>query len=229
LEYLELNWTSTLSGIAAVLFVALIRLHWPFRFQYMGNLYKQKPEKMMRWLDASYRKNRMRTVAMLDKSTHEIMAGNYDLAEKFIAQGLNVCKEQPSLFNQAMVHHLFYNLSIVYFTCGRYDDALEIAFRVYRRDHSLTNALGIIVCAHARMGDIQHAQEAFELIAKKRSVRPLKLFCLAEMEAAKGNFERAVTHLHQLLSISPPLALNLNRTEIEKRLEEWTKASTQVG
>jgi len=229
LEYLELNGTSTLAGVAAVLLVALIRLHWPFRFQYIGRLYKRKPEKMMRWLELSYRKNRTRAVAMLDKSTREIMAGNYDAAERFIAHGLSVCKEQPTLFHRALVHYLFFNLSIVCFTCGRYDDALEIAFRVYGRDRSLTNALGIIVCAHARLGDILHAQEAFDLIVKKRADRSLLLFCQAEMEAAKGNFERAVLHLHQLLSLPSPCALYLNRTEIEKRLDEWTKASTQVG
>lgn len=229
MQYLDLNVTSTLSGVAAVLFVAFFRLHWPFRFQYMGQLFKRKPEKMMRWLEASYRKNRTRTVAMLDKSTHEIMAGNYELAEKFIAQGLNACKERPTLFNQAMIHYLFYNLAVVYFTRGRYTDALDIAFRVYRRDHSLINALGIIVCAHARLGEVQHAVEAFELISKKRAQRHLKLFCLAEIEAAKGNFERAVTYLRQLLSLSPACTLHLNRTEMEKRLEEWTKASTQAG
>jgi tetratricopeptide (TPR) repeat protein len=228
-EYLDLNVTSTLSGVAAVLLVALFRLHWPFRFQYMSNLYQRQPHKMMHWLETSYRRNRSRTVAMLDKSTHEIMAGNYELAEKFIAKGLNVCKEQPTLFNQALVHYLFYNLAIVYFTRGRYSEALDIAFRVYRRDHSLVNALGIIVCAHARLGEIEHATEAYQLIAKKRSNRNVKLLCLAEIEAAKGNFDRAVTLLHQLLALSASFTLNLNRKELEKRLEEWTKASTQAG
>lgn len=152
----------------------------------------------MRWLEASFRKNRSRTVAMLDKSTYEIMAGNYDLAEKFIAEGLTTCRENPSLFNQAMVHYLFYNLATVYFYRGKYSDALDIAFRVYRRDHSLTNALGVIVCAHARMGDVNHALEAYQLISKKRAKPALQLFCLAEIEAAKGNFDRAIHHLRKL-------------------------------
>jgi tetratricopeptide (TPR) repeat protein len=229
LEYLDLNVTSTLSGVAAVLLVAFFRLHWPFRFQYMSNLFRRQPDKMMRWLETSYRRNRSRTVAMLDKSTHEIMAGNYELAEKFIAKGLHVCKEHPSLFNQALVHYLFYNLAIVYFTRGRYSEALDIAFRVYRRDHSLVNALGIIACAHARLGEIENATEAYRLIVRKRSPRNLKLFCQAEIEAAKGNFGRAVTLLHQLLDCSANFTMNLNRKEIEKRLEEWTKASTQAG
>jgi tetratricopeptide (TPR) repeat protein len=229
MELLELNAFSTLCGVAAVLLVAFLRLHWPFRFQYMASLHRRRPNRMMRILEASYRKNRSRTVALLDKSTREIMAGHYDLAEKFIARGLAECKEYPTLFNQAMVHYLFYNLAIVYFYRGKYDDALDVAFRVYERDRSLTNALGVIVCAHARMGDIQNALEAFQLLPKRRSRPELQLFCLAEIEAAKGNFERAVHHLRKLLKLRYSFTMHLNHGEIEKRLKEWTKASTQIG
>jgi tetratricopeptide (TPR) repeat protein len=229
MELLELNAFSTLCGVAAVLCVAFLRLHWPFRFQYMASLHKRRPDRMMRLLEASYRKNRSRTVAMLDKSSCEIMAGNYDLAEKFIVQGLSACKEHPSLFNQALVHYLFYNLATVYFYRGKYGDALEVAFRVYERDRSLTNALGVIVCAHARMGDIQHALEAFELLPKRKARPELQLFCLAEIEAAKGNFERAVHHLRKLLKLHYSFTMHLTHGEIEKRLKEWTKASTQAG
>jgi tetratricopeptide (TPR) repeat protein len=229
MELLDLNIVSTLCGIAAVLLVAFIRAHWPFRFQYMGTLYRRRPEIMMRWLETSYRRNGSRTVAMLDKSTLEIMAGNYDLAEKFIAEGLTSCKDRPSLFNQAMVHLLFYNLSIVYLQRGKYVEALDVAFRVYERDHSLTNALGVIVCAHARMGDPGGAWEVYQMLPKKRIRPELQLFCLAEIEAAKGNFERAVQHLNKLLTLRFVTILHLNRAEIEKRLEEWTKASTQAG
>jgi hypothetical protein len=227
LEYLDLNVTSTLSGVAAVLLVAFFRLHWPFRFQYIGNLYKRHPEKRMRWLDASYRRNRSRSVAMLDKSTHEIMAGNYELAERYIVQGLNICKEQPSLFNQALIHYLFFNLAYVYFSLGRYSEALEIAFRVYQRDHGMTDSLGVIACSHARLGEIDSALEAFRLIDGRRSSRDWKLFCLAEIEAAKGNYERAITHVHQLMTHAG-VALCLNRAELEKRVQEWTKASTHA-
>jgi tetratricopeptide (TPR) repeat protein len=228
LEYLDLNLTSTLSGVAVVLVVAFLRLHWPFRYQYIGHFFRQNPERRKRWLDASYRRNRTRTVAMLDKSTLEILSGNYELAEKYIVQGLNVCKERPSLFNQAMVHYLFYNLAFVYFTSGKYSEALEIAFRVYQRDQGMTDSLGLIACSHARLGEIESAIEAYSLIPGKRSTREWKLLCLAEIEAAKGNYERAITHLHQLMTKSG-LSLCLNRAELEKRLEEWTKASTQAG
>lgn len=166
---------------------------------------------------------------MLDKSTHEILSGNYDSAEKFIAEGLTACKENPSLFNQAMIHYLFYNLSTVYFYRGKYSDALDVAFRVYERDRALTNALGIIVCAHARLGDIQHAWEAFQLMPKKKTKPALQLFCLAEIEAANGNFDRAISHLRKLLTHQYAFTLHLPYEEIEKRLQEWTKASTQAG
>lgn len=229
MEYLELNVVSTLSGVAAILLVAFIRLHWPFRFQYLSSLFRRHPNIMKRWLDASFRRNSSRPVAMLDKSTVEIMSGNYELAEKFIAEGLTSCKEKPSLFNQAMIHYLFYNLSIVYLHRGRYEEALDVAFRVYERDHSLSNALGVIICAQARLGDVGSAWEAYELLPKQKRRPELHLFCLAEIEAAKGNFERAVMHMKKLLRLRFSTTLHLSQAEIEKRLEEWTKASTQVG
>ncbi len=227
MELFQLNWVSTTSGLAAVLFVAFYRLHWPFRFQYIGSLYK-KPEKIMRLLEASYRRNRSRTVAMLDKSTHEIMAGNYDLAERFIAEGLTICKKTPSFFNRALVHYLFYNLSTVYFYRGKYVDAIDLAFRVYERDQTSTNALGVIVCSHARLGDLQGAIEAYQVMAKK-SRNELKLFCLAEIEAAKGNFSHAVLYLKELSQLRFAFTLHLSRAELDKRLQEWSKDSVRVG
>lgn len=229
MDYLNFNLTSTLAGVAAVLLVMFIRLHWPFRFQYAANLFKRRQEVRLRWLDASYRKNRSRAVAMLDKSTHEILTGNYELAEKYIVQGINVCKDQPTLFNQAMIHYLFYNLAIVYYSSGRYSEALEVAFRIYQRDQGMTDSLALIACSHARLGEVESAQEAYQLIATKRSARDWKLFCLAEIEAAKGNYEHALTHLRQLMGNSSAHFLHLNYSELEKRQEEWQKASTQVG
>lgn len=228
MEYLSLNLTSTLAGLAAVLLVMFIRLHWPFRFQYMANLYKRRLDVRLSWLEASYRKNRSRAVAMLDKSTHEIMIGNYELAEKYIVSGINVCKERPSLFNQAMIHYLFYNLAIVYYSSGRYNESLEVAFRIYQRDQRMTDSLALIACSHARLGEIESALEAYQLIATKRSAKEWKLFCLAEIEAAKGNYEHALTYLRQLLNKSAS-SLHFNRSELEKRLEEWQKASTHVS
>ncbi|MGN7468685.1 tetratricopeptide repeat protein [Brevibacillus sp. SAFN-007a] len=228
MEYLSLTWTSTLAGLAAVLLVMFIRLHWPFRFQYMANLYKRRLDVRLSWLEASYRKNRSRAVAMLDKSTHEIMIGNYERAERFIVSGINVCKERPSLFNQAMIHYLFYNLAIVYYSSGRYNESLEVAFRIYQRDQGMTDSLALIACSHARLGEIESALEAYRLMAAKRSAKEWKLFCLAEIEAAKGNYEYALTHLRQLLNKSAN-SLHLSRSELEKRLEEWQKASTHVS
>ncbi|MFS0554273.1 tetratricopeptide repeat protein [Brevibacillus sp. 179-C9.3 HS] len=228
MEYLSFNLTSTLAGIAAVLLVMFLRLHWPFRFQYMANLFKRRLDIRLRWLEASYRKNRARAVAMLDKSTHEIMLGNYEMAEKYIVQGINVCKERPTLFNQAMIHYLFYNLAIVYYSSERYSESLEVAFRIYQRDQGMTDSLALIACSHARLGEVESALEAYQLIASKRSAKDWKLYCLAEIEAAKGNYERALSHLKQLMDKSASF-LHLNRAELEKRMEEWKKASTQAS
>ncbi len=229
MDLLDLNAVSTLSGVAAVLLVMFIRLHWPFRFQYMGSLFMRKPDRVMRWLETSYRKNRSRTVAMLDKSTREIMAGNYDLAEAFVAEGLSICKDSPSLFNQAMVHYLFYNLAMIYFYRGKYEEAIQIAFQVYQRDRSLMNALGVIVCAHARLGDLQAALEAYQLLPKRKLREELRLFCMAEIEAARGEYDRAIRYMKRLSMLRYTLTLYLNPAQIEKRLEEWTKASSRAG
>ncbi|WP_139489514.1 tetratricopeptide repeat protein [Brevibacillus dissolubilis] len=229
MDYLELNWVSTLSGVAVVLLVAFIRLHWPFRYQYMSVLTKRRPERVLYWLEASYRKNGRKSVAMLDKSSHEILTGNLEQAERYIAEGLSSCKERPTLFNQALVHYLFYNLSTVYFYRGKYKDAIDVAFRVYERDENLTNALGIIVCSQARLGDIQSAVEAFSMINKKKLKPALEFFCLAEIAAAKGDFPRAVDYLQKCSTQPYILTMHLNPSEIDKRLDEWTKASSQVG
>lgn len=230
LKLLDLNSISTLSGIAAVLLVLFIRLHWPFRYQYISSLFKRNANLRMRPLQTSFKRNRALTVAFLDKSTLEILAGNYLQAEKFIAQGLHVCKETPTLFNQAMMHYLFYNLSAVYFYCGRYSEALEIAFHVFERDSKLTSALGIIVCAHARLGDVQGAIEAYQMVSPRKLKEELRLICQAEIEAAKGDFKLAVAHMKQLSIKNHMIVMHMNQFEIDKRLKEWSKASsTQVG
>lgn len=227
MELLHLNWISVVSGLAAVLVVVFIRLHWPFRFQYMSFLFK-RPERIMRLLEASYRRNNTRMVAILDKSTREIMSGNYDVAEQFIAKGLTVCKNTPSLFNQAMAQYLFCNLSTVYYFRGNYAEALDLALRVYERDHTSSNALTIIVCSQARLGDLQGAIEAYGLIGKKAR-NEQQLFCQAEIEAAKGNFSKALSCLHQLTYLRYFYTINLGRMELEKRREEWSNASSQIS
>jgi|GEM_PF-643721 len=228
MELLELNLVSTLSGVAAVLFVLFVRLHWPFRFQYISAIFKRNPERSMYWLDCSYRRNRTRSVAALDKSTSEIMAGRYEEAERYIAEGLNICKNDPTIFHQSMVHYLFYNLAALYLHRGRTQEALELAFRVYERDHSLVQVLAIMVCAHARIGDVQGALEAFQVMVKKKINPELKLYCLAELEAAKGNMDLAAQYLRKVLAMRFPAILYLTRQQIEQQLEEWTKASPRV-
>jgi hypothetical protein len=183
MDYFDLNAISTMAGLAAVLLVMFLRLHWPFRYQYLSSLFKRKTASRLYWLDVSYRKNGSRSVAMLDKSTYEIMVGNYESAEKYILQGLSVCKKQPSLFHHALIHCLLCNLAVVYYSLGRYTEALDVAFRVYQRDRGMTDSLAVIACAHARLGEVESAQAAYNLIARKGS--DWKLFCLAEIEAAR--------------------------------------------
>lgn len=223
---LHLNWISVISGLAAVLVVVFIRLHWPFRFQYMGALFK-RPERIMRLLDASYHRNSSRMVAVLDKSTREIMSGNYDNAEQFIAKGLTICKHTPSLFNQAMAQYLFCNLSAIYYFRGNYAEALDLALRVFERDQSSVDALTVIVCSQARLGDLQGAIEAYGLLRKKAR-NEVQLFCQAEIEAAKGNFSAALAHLQRLSRLRYFYIMHVGRVELEKRREEWSDRKSVV-
>jgi tetratricopeptide (TPR) repeat protein len=193
----------------------------------MGVLFK-RPERIMRLLEASYRRNGSRMVALLDKSTREIMSGNYDAAEQFIAKGLTVCKNTPSLFNQAMAQCLFCNLCAIYYFRGNYAEALDLAIRVYERDQGSINALTVIVCSQARLGDLQGAIEAYRLLDKKAR-NEQQLFCQAEIEAAKGNFSQALGHLHKLTRLRYFYTIHVGQMELEKRLEEWSKASSQAG
>lgn len=182
----------------------------------------------MKLLEASYRRNGSRMVAMLDKSTHEILSGNYDTAEQFIAKGLSECKQTPSLFHQALAQYLFLNLSAVYFYRGNYEEALDIAIQVYERDHSSPNALSLIICSQARMGNVQDAIEALSFLGKQAS-REHHLFCQAEIEAAKGNYGSALHFLNQLSRRRYFSTIHLGRKEMEKRLDEWSKAKSHVG
>lgn len=229
MQYFDLNAVSIVSGIAAVLCVAIFRLQWPFRYHFLMRLYKNNPDKILSLLERSYQKNTDRTVAILDKSTREIMTGNFDDAESFVAEGLTACTQKPTLLNQALVHVLFYNLAAVYFYLGKYNDALDVALRVFHRDRSFQSALGIIVCSYARMGDIGAAIKAYEQLTTQKPKPALNLFCLSEIEAAKGNYGRAAACLRRLTNLPYWQIMHLSENEIEKRLQEWTKASSQVG
>lgn len=229
MELFELNTASTLSGIAAVLSIAFLRFQWPFRYRYIGLLHRNDPDRMIKWLERSYSRNRVRTVAMLDKSASEILSGRYDDAEKYVLEGLSVCHENPTLFHRVILQSLFYNLSIIYFYRGNYREAIEVALRLYEGDRHMTHALVIAVCSFARLGDISSAIDAMRLIPPKHRRKHLKLFCSAEIEAAKGNYLLALHHMKELRALPYSPYLYLTPIQIDKRIEEITKASSRAG
>ncbi|WP_232699305.1 tetratricopeptide repeat protein [Brevibacillus daliensis] len=229
MQYFQLTPPATIAGIVAVLLMALIKLQWPFRFQYMTLFHKKTPERIKKCLEASFLKNNKRTVALLDKSSQQILAGEYDDAEKYITQAIVMCKQTPTLFHRALLHHLFYNLAVAYYYRGRYKEALQIAAHLYQRDNKFQNALGIMVCCHARMGDSQGAFYAFSLL-KRRRLRPALLhYCLAELEAAQGKYSNALNHLEKIGNYAYSHTLFLHQAQFDRRLKEWTKESSHAG
>ena len=77
---------------------------------------------------------------------------------------------------------------------------------------------------------MQEAVEAYQVVAAKKMREELHLICQAEIDAARGNYQQAVAHMKQLAIKKYMIIMHLNQGEIDKRLQEWTKASsTQVG
>ncbi|QOT00872.1 hypothetical protein JNUCC42_09495 [Brevibacterium sp. JNUCC-42] len=229
MHYFQMTLPATLTGLAVVLFIGLLRLQWPFRYHYRTLFCKRNPGRMQTILESSYLKNKKRSVALLDKSSQQLLEGKYDAAESYITQAIMLCKESPTLFHRALLHHLFYNLAVACYFRGRYRDALQIAIHLYKRDPRMQNALGIIVCCQARLGDLQAATHALSLLQRRR-IRPALLhFCLAEMKAAEGRYTLAVEHIGRITHYAYSHTLFLRKEELDLRINEWTKAASHAG
>jgi len=229
MHYFQMTLPATLTGLAVVLFVGLLRLQWPFRYYYRTLLCKRNPERMQMILEASYPKNKKRSVALLDKSSQQLLQGKYDAAESYITQAIILCKESPTLFHRALLQHLFYNLAVACYYRGRYRDALQIGIHLYKRDPRMHCALGVIICCQARMGDLPGAKHALSLLQRRRIRPALHYFCLAKIEAAAGRYTHAVEHIEKIRNYAYSQTLYLRKEELDLRLQEWTKAASHAG
>ncbi|WPS89316.1 hypothetical protein SMD22_10315 [Brevibacillus halotolerans] len=229
MHYFQMTLPATLTGLAVVLFVGLLRLQWPFRYYYRTLLCKRNPERMQTILEASYLKNKKRSVALLDKSSQQLLQGKYDAAESYITQAIILCKESPTLFHRALLQHLFYNLAVACYYRGQYRDALQIGIHLYKRDPRMHSALGVIICCQARMGDLPAAKHALSLLQRRRIRPALQYFCLAEIEAAAGRYTLAVKHIEKIRNYAYSQTLFLRKEELDLRLQEWTKAASHAG
>lgn len=221
MNFFDLNATSVFAGIVAVIVVAMFRIHYPFRYQYYCLLFRNNPKWMKKLLQRSFQKNKDHLVGMLDKSSKEILEGDYDQAEHFIVEGLKKSKEFSGSIQLLITHMFYYNLALIFYFRGQYDKSLQMAFNVYQFDQGLNNALALIICNFARMGEIQQAVEALaELKRKRRLKRGLLLPCLAEIEAAKGNHNQAIYLLEKAKRYLDHFSIHLMNRELEKRILE---------
>ncbi|HJV46950.1 MAG TPA: hypothetical protein VJ824_14625 [Bacillota bacterium] len=224
MHYIQLSPLSIMVGFAAVLVTAFIRFHYAFRYQYLCLLFKRKPSIIKKLLERSYQKNRS-VVRLLDKSTKEILEGEYDQAEKFIIEGIQLARERKGLQSQ-LIRTIFYrNLSWILYYKGHYKESLQIAISLYEKTSATPGILALISCNFARLGDIQRAVEALaQLTQMGKAHSSILLPCKAEIEAAKGNWDQAVNLLAQAQKMNTKISVQFIMSELEKRITQLKKA-----
>ncbi|MBO8171311.1 MAG: hypothetical protein H0Z33_05375 [Bacillaceae bacterium] len=221
MQIFDLNMTSVLAGLTAIIVVALFRMHYPFRYQYLCMLFGNRPDRIKKLLQRSYKKNRS-LVGILDKSSKEILDRNYDRAAQTVLSGILTVQTRPkTTLNQVISHLLYYNLALTLYYRKNYNKSLQILQNIYQYDPGLTNALALMICNFARQGDIQMAVESLMELKEKRRVNPgVMLPCLAEIEAAKGNYTKAIRLLQRSKRFTNHLNILLLNGELEQRITE---------
>ena len=225
MEMFELSPLSFFLGIATVIGVALLRFHFPFRYQYFCYFVKNRPKLIKKILTRSYLKNKS-AVGILDKATSDILAGSYDDAEKHILEGINLVLNSGGARNQIIRNYLFNHLSWLLYYKGLHRESLEIALRLYEKIPSTPNILALISCNFARIGEIGKAIEIKSEYIKKGKTNPsVILSCEAEIEAAKGNLQKAVELFNKAKKKKSYISVCFHHPEIEKRIGQLTKAA----
>ncbi|RXT13614.1 M48 family metallopeptidase [Ammoniphilus sp. CFH 90114] len=212
-------------GLVMVLFIALFRFHFPFRYQYICILFRRSPYWVKRILNRSYHKNRS-SVGLLDRATKEILDERYDEAEKYVLEGVQKVIQLRGLRNR-LIRTLFYNhLSWILYYRGQYKESLEISIRLYEKVPSTPNILALISCNFARIGEIGQAIEVMAKLSAIKRVNPIVLLsCEAEIEAAKGNIQKAVQLLHQAKGRKSHTSIYFILPEIDKRIGQLKKTA----
>jgi hypothetical protein len=184
-------------GIAVIILSVFIQFHFPFRYQYLSYLFRRNPALVKRLLQRSYRKNHT-IIGLLDKSTKELLDGNYESTQKYITAGLQLTKKSQTAENQLAALFLYSNLSWTLYYQGKFRESLQIALQVYEQNQ-LPNILALICCNYARIGNLHQAVETHSELSTLNGVSSLVLLpCRAEIEAAKGNPEAAIHLLYQV-------------------------------
>jgi tetratricopeptide (TPR) repeat protein len=224
MHFFQLSPLAVMTGIGAVIAAAFLNFHYAFRYQYLCVLVRKRPSSVKRLLERSYLKNRT-IVGLLDKSTKEILEGDYDQAEKFIIEGIGQARQKRTLQSQFVSTTLYRNLSWILYYKGHYKESLQVAISLYEKAPTATDMLALISCNFARLGDIQRAVEALAKLTQMKKAEIFELLpCKAEIEAAKGNSEKAVDLLDQAKQVQTKVSIKFIITELEKRISQLQKA-----
>lgn len=212
-------------GLITVILVAFIRFYFPFRYQYLCLLFKRSPVWVKRILLHSYNRNRS-AVGLLDRATKEILDGEYDNAETYILSGIEKVVRLRGLRNR-LIRILFFNhLSWILYYRGKHKESLELAFRLYEKVPSTPNILALILCNFARIGEVGQAIEIMTKLSGMKRVQPIILLgCEAEIEAAKGNLQKAVQLFDQAKGRKEHTSIYFILPEIDKRINQLKKSA----
>lgn len=225
MEIFDVSPVSFFLGITVVIGIALIRFYFPFRYRYLCYLVKKSPKLIEKLLLRSYKKNRT-AVGLLDKATNDILTGAYEEAEKHIINGIQLVIPLRGFQNRLIRNFFFQHLSWLLYYKGNHQESLQIALRLYEKVPTTPNILALISCNFSRLGEIGKAIEAKSLLAKKgKAASSIVLSCEAEIEAAKGNLQKAVELYHQAKKKKSYASIYFHISEIEKRIVQLTKVA----
>jgi tetratricopeptide (TPR) repeat protein len=217
------NALAVLAGIFAMLIAAFLRFHLPFRYRYLCLIVRKKGEAVKRLLERSYQKNRS-VVGILDKSTKELLEGNYEKAQHFILEGISQAKKRSGFLNRFVLTLLFCNLSWIFYYKGQFKESLQIALQIYERNPFSPHMIALISCNFARLGEIQEAVEAYAKLEQMKKAKPsLLLPCQAEIEAAKGNVDFALQLYQEASQRKENTLTSFTVVEINNRMTELKK------
>lgn len=225
MEIFLLTPLSLLAGGIAVASVALFRFHFPFRYHYCCYFVKKNPKLVKRLLQRSYMKNKT-AVGLLDKATVEMLRGSYEEAEKYLLEGIQHVFHSRGVQNRAIRKIMFNHLAWLLYYKGCHQESLSVALRLYEKFPSTPNILALIACNFARMGEIARAIDVFKAMSKsKKASASILLTCQAEIEAAKGNAQKAIQLFQQAKNKRSYASVCFMIFEIEKRIGQLRKSA----
>ena len=137
-----------------------------------------------------------------------LVSNNLPLAEQYLLEALQICDQDPSLFNE---------LGSLYFACCEFDKALSH----YEKAHALATSYNLdpsedivqsvimnLGHTHRKLGRMHKAREAFQFVLRHQSgtlsADTANTYCaLGLLAHQEGNLSEAVEYYHNALSMAP--------------------------